>query len=406
MLAVPLILVAAMGEMMVIVARHVDLSIGSILGFSRDRRRHDLPRSSRICRSSSGVVAAIALGAALGLSQRPHRHPLQPALDHRDARHAQPLPRARLSRLGLRAKSIRNSSRRSLIGMSQTSPIFGIPWIVRHRLSAGLRHLSLPQPHAGRAANLRASAPTRSPRRCAASGSCRSRCWSSPFRARSPGVAGIMYASRFGYVNPGITGVGFEFTVIAAVVVGGVSINGGVGTVLGTVLGVLLLGMVDRRAADPRGLGVLADRRSTARSSCSRSSSTAPCASAASRSASRGAAHDRHRARPARARRRTRAAALASPSGPPGDRHAAPAVGAIVVASNLVAVLLGHRASSLKASTYYTEFAHRRARADHGHHLGRDRPFARRDDGALGLRLRLACSRPGLPIGLAIPAGL
>jgi rhamnose transport system permease protein len=54
-----------------------------------------------------------------------------------------------------------------------------------------------------------------------------------------------MYASRFGYVNPGITGVGFEFTVIAAVVIGGVSINGGVGTVPGTVLGVILLGMVN-----------------------------------------------------------------------------------------------------------------------------------------------------------------
>jgi rhamnose transport system permease protein len=46
-------------------------------------------------------------------------------------------------------------------------------------------------------------------------------------------------------VNPGITGVGFEFTVIAAVVIGGVSINGGVGTVAGTVLGVILLGMVN-----------------------------------------------------------------------------------------------------------------------------------------------------------------
>src|ERR1700710_2530976 len=34
MLAIPLILIAAMGQMTVIVARHVDLSIGSILGFS------------------------------------------------------------------------------------------------------------------------------------------------------------------------------------------------------------------------------------------------------------------------------------------------------------------------------------------------------------------------------------
>ena len=45
-------------------------------------------------------------------------------------------------------------------------------------------------------------------------------------------------------MNPSNTGSGFEFQVIAAVVIGGVSINGGVGTVLGTVLGVLLLGCV------------------------------------------------------------------------------------------------------------------------------------------------------------------
>ena len=53
-----------------------------------------------------------------------------------------------------------------------------------------------------------------------------------------------MYASRWGFVNPSNTGAGFEFQVIAAVVIGGVSINGGVGTVLGVVLGVLLLGCV------------------------------------------------------------------------------------------------------------------------------------------------------------------
>jgi len=51
------------------------------------------------------------------------------------------------------------------------------------------------------------------------------------------GLAGLLYAARFGYVNPGITGVGFELTVIAAVVIGGVSINGGAGSVLGTALG-------------------------------------------------------------------------------------------------------------------------------------------------------------------------
>ena len=65
LLAVPLIMVAAMGEMMVLVARHVDLSIGSILGFSAIaagmifRDRPDLPLFV-------GFAVAIVSGALLG----------------------------------------------------------------------------------------------------------------------------------------------------------------------------------------------------------------------------------------------------------------------------------------------------------------------------------------------------
>jgi rhamnose transport system permease protein len=59
------------------------------------------------------------------------------------------------------------------------------------------------------------------------------------------GLAGIMYASRFGFVNPGETGVGFELTVIAAVVVGGTNVFGGAGSVQGVFLGALLLGTIN-----------------------------------------------------------------------------------------------------------------------------------------------------------------
>jgi rhamnose transport system permease protein len=58
------------------------------------------------------------------------------------------------------------------------------------------------------------------------------------------GLAGILYASRFGTINPGAIGNGFELQVISAVVVGGVSIFGGSGTVLGVVLGCILLGTI------------------------------------------------------------------------------------------------------------------------------------------------------------------
>ncbi len=58
------------------------------------------------------------------------------------------------------------------------------------------------------------------------------------------GLAGILYASRFGTLNPAAVGSGFELVVISAVVVGGVSIFGGAGTVPGVLLGSLLLGTI------------------------------------------------------------------------------------------------------------------------------------------------------------------
>jgi len=54
------------------------------------------------------------------------------------------------------------------------------------------------------------------------------------------GLAGVLYASRFNSVGA-TTGAGMELQVIAAAVVGGVAISGGVGSVVGAALGGLLL---------------------------------------------------------------------------------------------------------------------------------------------------------------------
>ena len=130
----------------------------------------------------------------------------------------------------------------SPIHMAQTSPI-GLPWIVIIAFGVAFAtHLFLNHSQVGRQIYAIGSNPAAAPLReirvmpvtllvFTLSGAL-------------AGLAGIIYAARFGYVNSGITGVGFEFTVIAAVVIGGVSINGGVGSVAGTVLGVLLLGAV------------------------------------------------------------------------------------------------------------------------------------------------------------------
>jgi ribose transport system permease protein len=56
-------------------------------------------------------------------------------------------------------------------------------------------------------------------------------------------VAGVVLAARLGSGQPS-TGTGYELIAIAAAVIGGNSLSGGKGTVLGTFIGVLILGVV------------------------------------------------------------------------------------------------------------------------------------------------------------------
>jgi rhamnose transport system permease protein len=57
------------------------------------------------------------------------------------------------------------------------------------------------------------------------------------------GFAALFNAIRFNQI-PANAGIGMELQVIAAVIVGGAAVTGGRGTVVGTVLGVVLLGMI------------------------------------------------------------------------------------------------------------------------------------------------------------------
>lgn len=62
------------------------------------------------------------------------------------------------------------------------------------------------------------------------------------------GVAGIIYMARFGSAQPTF-GVGMELNVIAAAVIGGASLSGGKGTILGAILGAVLLSLVSSSLA-------------------------------------------------------------------------------------------------------------------------------------------------------------
>lgn len=58
------------------------------------------------------------------------------------------------------------------------------------------------------------------------------------------GLAGILLASRISSGQPN-SGLGYELDAIAAVVIGGTSLFGGVGTLTGTVVGVLIIGVIN-----------------------------------------------------------------------------------------------------------------------------------------------------------------
>ena len=241
LLLTPLVMIGAMAQMLVLVARHVDLSIGSMLGFSAmvvGLMYREFPDVYWLL----GFPVAIFTGALLGLGNG-----LLVTIFN--------LPSiiVTLGTLSLYRGltfviSDARQINRSVIPtelkvMSRTSPIFDIPWIILIAFGIAVmtffiaRHTQL-----GRQIYALGSNPEAAPLR----GIDVTKVTLIVFTLAGAlsGLAGILYASRWGFVNPSNTGAGFEFQVIAAVVIGGVSINGGVGTVMGTVLGVLLLGCV------------------------------------------------------------------------------------------------------------------------------------------------------------------
>lgn len=240
LLAVPLILVAAMGQMMVLVARHVDLSIGSILGFSAIAAGmifRDHPEWPLFVGFAIGVLSGAVLGFVNGLVVTVFKLPsIIVTLGTLS------LYRGLLFILSGSKQIDPNDIPEPLIRMAQTSPI-DIPWIVIIAFGVAFATwLFLTYSQIGRQIYAIGSNPVAAPLRGIRVMPVTILVFT--LSGALAGLAGLIYAARFGYVNPGITGVGFEFTVIAAVVIGGVSINGGVGSVLGTVLGVLLLGSV------------------------------------------------------------------------------------------------------------------------------------------------------------------
>jgi ribose transport system permease protein len=58
------------------------------------------------------------------------------------------------------------------------------------------------------------------------------------------GIAGIMISARLGSAQPA-TGMGYELQAIAAVVIGGTSLTGGRGSIIGTIIGALIISVLN-----------------------------------------------------------------------------------------------------------------------------------------------------------------
>jgi ABC-type sugar transport system ATPase subunit/ribose/xylose/arabinose/galactoside ABC-type transport system permease subunit len=241
LLYIPLIVVIAMGQMMVIISRNIDLSVGSILGFAAIFVGN-LYITHPQMPLWVALIAAAGVGGAMGLING-----LLVALL------GVPAIIATLGTLTAYRGLIfiysggrqvdNNYLPASLIRLSRTSPI-AIPWIVLFAAAVAVAtSLWLRYARAGREIFAIGSNPSAALLR------------GLPIRRRLvlifsltgifSGIAGLMFASRFGYVNPVTTGNQMELIVISAVVIGGTNVFGGSGSVLGVVLACLLLGLVN-----------------------------------------------------------------------------------------------------------------------------------------------------------------
>lgn len=241
LLTVPLVLVGAAGQLLVIISRHVDISMGSILGLSAivaGMAFRDLPGLP----VAGGFAIGIGVGAAAGLVNallvtRLGLHSIIVTLgtlnifrglafivaDGRQVS-AQELPEALLA-LG----------RPAALGIPAITLLALLALALAHGV---LRHTGL-----GRALFAVGSNPQAAHLRGVRVTSATSLAFA--LSGAAAGLAGVMYAARFGVVNASSAGVGYELTVIAAVIVGGASIAGGVGSAFGAGLGVLLVGVIE-----------------------------------------------------------------------------------------------------------------------------------------------------------------
>ncbi|MEI6388124.1 MAG: ABC transporter permease [Spirochaetota bacterium] len=241
-LYLPVLLLLALGEMMEVISQNIDVSLGSILAFSayivglifKEDKTFPLPLA---------FLIAISYGAFLGLINGfiVTRFKLPSVIVTLGTMN---LFRGMIFILG--GKQIDNSFiPRTLIRLSQRNvSIVGIPYTVLIAIGvAVLVALFLNRTRKGREIYATGCNPVAAKLR----GISVDRIQFLVFvlAGALSGLAGMVFMSRIGYLDPGAAGRGMEFVAVAAVVIGGTSMGGGVGKTLGTVFGCLLLGVIN-----------------------------------------------------------------------------------------------------------------------------------------------------------------
>lgn len=243
MLFFPYLLVVAIGEMLEIVSRNVDISVGSILGFAAvavGTVYKANPELSLFLAFFIAVLVGTGLGLINGLLVVGLRLPSVIIT----------LGTMNLFRglmfILLGAKQIDNSFiPRDVVQLSQSRhSAVGIPYTVLIAIVIViLTAVFISKTKLGREIYAVGSNPEAARLRGINLNLVRIVVFSlSGFLC---GIGAMIYISRIGYINPGVAGAGLEFTAIAAVVIGGTSMKGGLGTTAGTLIGCVLLGIIN-----------------------------------------------------------------------------------------------------------------------------------------------------------------
>ncbi|HET6484005.1 MAG TPA: ABC transporter permease [Actinoplanes sp.] len=231
--------VMATGQAIVVITRNIDLSVGSVLGISAFAvatlmsRHQDLPMIV-------ALLAGLAVGAVAGLVNGVLvRYGKVPALV-----------------VTLGTLYIYRGITYSWAGGSQVNAdelpahfldfandnLLGVPWLVLIALLViGAGSLMMRNYRVGRELYAMGSSPAAA--ELAGIKVARNLLGAFVLSGALAGLAGVLYAARFGTVDAA-AGTGLELNVVAAVVVGGVAVFGGSGSVWGAALGALLLTVI------------------------------------------------------------------------------------------------------------------------------------------------------------------